>query len=187
MQGAQAGFSVGGPMGAIIGGIAGGIGGLIGGHAADAGKFYERKANKWAKLGKTRTAAIAVRDAVEQFRQQRAIQMATIGAETGGNRSSAPAGAISSLGSQFVFAMAFNQGQNMIQEKVQKNLKKAGKSYQQSQNIMAGISAISSSISSFGGIMGGSSGGGNTFGIGSPPANSAVSSPQAFRSGTGPA
>lgn len=149
--GAAAGTAIFPGIGTAIGAVVGGVVGAIAGAFGDKGKMYERKAHKWEKLGKTREAGVQIRDAVDNFRQQRAMQMATIGAESGGTQSSAPMGAVASFGSQYVFGMNFNQGQNYIQGKVQKNMRKAGENYNKSKNTFAYLDAATSIAGSFGG------------------------------------
>lgn len=171
-QGAAAGAAVGTQIlpgwGTAIGAVIGGIVGFAAGAFADKGKMYERKARKWARVGKNREAAIDVRNAVDTFRQQRALQMSAIAAEAGGTQSSAPAGSISSLGSQYAFGLNFNQGQMYIASKVEKNLTKAGKAYNSSKAGFGYLNAATSIAGSFGGFGGGGSGSqGLTFGTNS--------------------
>lgn len=176
--GATAGSMILPGIGTVVGGVIGGIIGGISGAFADKGKVYERKANKWARLGKTREAAVQVRDAVDSFRQQRAMQMAAIGSETGGTLSSAPAGAVSSFGSQYAFGLNFNQGQMYIAGKVEKNLKKAGKAFNNSKLGFSYLNAATSIAGAFGGGGFGSTTTQPSFGV-SNVNNYAVNTPQA--------
>lgn len=148
-QGASAGAAF-GPWGAVIGGVIGGVAGFFGGSSADRAQQMLRKARAWEKQGKNREAAIAIRDAVRNFRATRAASVAAIGSEGGGLESSAPAGAVGAMGSQYAFSRAFTQGQFMIQQKVSKFLNKAGKANAASQNMFAMLDAGASIAGAFG-------------------------------------
>lgn len=149
-QGAAAGAAIAGPYGAVIGAVVGGISGFIGGSEADKSAKHATMAYKYAQLRQERQAAVARRDIVRQFRMARAIAMTMIGNESGGTRSSAPQGAVGSLGAQFGFNTAFFDADVYLQRQFQKHSTKAGKHAASANMINSSLGAVTSAVGSSG-------------------------------------
>lgn len=149
---------VGTAVGAVIGGVVGGIVGFAAGAFQDQGARYRKIARKWEKQGKERAAAINVRDQLRSFRIQRAMAMSGIAAESGGTLSSAPQGSVSSMGSQFAFNRAYNEGQTYIQGEYARMMRKAQAASSKGNLTMGLLSAGASLASTFGGAFGGKGG-----------------------------
>lgn len=159
MGGAAQGAAVGaaaGPVGMIAGAVIGGIAGGIAGGEADKSAYYKKMAEKWALQAKEREfSRNTIREPLRQYRMMRAQAMMGITNEAGGTRSSAPQGAVSSMGAQYGENYNYALGQLYIQRKYSKFMNKSKKAANAAQMIFSTMDSISSAASSFGG-MGGS-------------------------------
>ena len=80
----------------------------------------------------------------------RATAMTMIGNESGGTRSSAPQGAVGSLGAQFGFNTAFFDADIYLQRQFQKHSTKAGKHAASANMINSSLSSVASAVGTAG-------------------------------------
>ena len=143
-SGAATGAMVAGPIGAVVGGIIGGIAGLFGGKKAKKARKYAEKAAKIERQQAQMQAGIQRRDMIRQARIARAQSVAAAASESGGLSSSAPMGAVSSLGSQLTSNLSYFDWQVGLGNEAQTYRSKAGKYARQAQAFQTGIQAVSS-------------------------------------------
>lgn len=160
-QGAAAGAMVAGPIGAVIGGIIGGIAGLFGGKKAAKARKFAEKANATERQQAQLQAGVQRRDMIRQARMVRAQAVAASAAEGGGLQSSAPQGAISSIGSQLTSNINYFDYQVGLSNQAQQYRSKAGKYARSAAAFTTGISALSSIASNAGSFGGGTQGTGS--------------------------
>lgn len=141
-QGAAVGAAVAGPVGAVVGGVVGAVGGLIGGGQADKADYYRSIARQWEKQGRARQASLELRNMLREFRLARANAIMGINAEAGGNQSSAPVGAVGSLGSQYAFNDAYYRADYQIKKQITKYYTKAGKANANAQQSFATVGGL---------------------------------------------
>lgn len=170
-QGAQAGYKVSGgnPWGAAIGAVVGGIGGMFGDKAAK----YRRKATKEEERAVEIQQSAQRRSIVREIYLARSQALAASAAEEGGLQSSAPLGAISSIGTTGTKNLKMFDALIARQIMQKYYTKKAGKNQGYSDSIMGIIQGINGGGGGMGGGMGmmgggGGSKGGNSGGYGSP-------------------
>lgn len=149
-QGAAAGTMVMPGIGTVVGAVIGAAAGYLGGAEQDKSAKHASLAYKYAKLRQERGAAVARRDIIRQFRISRAQAMMGIGAEQGGTRSSAPQGAIASMGSQYAFNSSYFDADFWLNSMYMKHAKKAGKHAAAANTINATAGAVASAVSSWG-------------------------------------
>jgi len=123
VSGAMQGMAVAGPIGAVIGGIIG----LIGGTKAKKARQYANKAAATERQQAQLAAAVERRDMIRQSRIARAQAVASSASESGGLQSSAPRGAISSIGSQTVSNLNYFDWQVGLGNEAQYYKQRAGK------------------------------------------------------------
>lgn len=153
-EGAKAGYGVGSVWGAVAGGIIGGVAGYIGGNqAARARKMYNRGMKMQRTLSLTQ-AAVARRDLIRQARIERASAVAASAAQEGGLQSSAPAGAISSYGSQFGFNLGYFDRTIQRYLMMQKYIDKAGKYARRSGDTMNYLNMAIGIVNAAGSVQG---------------------------------
>lgn len=148
-SGAAAGMMVAGPIGAVIGGIVGGVVGLFGGKKAKKARKFAEKAQKVERQQAQLGAAVQRRDMIRQARMARAQAVAASAAEGGGLQSSAPQGAVASIGSQLTSNINYFDWQTDLSNEAQQYKAKAGKYARQANAISSTFEAITSSASSF--------------------------------------
>lgn len=148
--GAVAGTAVMPGVGTVVGAVIGAAWGFLGGSEQDKSAKHATLASKYARLRQERQAAVARRDIVRQFRMARASAMTIVGNESGGTRSSAPQGAVSSLGTQFGFNTAFFDADVYLQQQFQKHSTKAGKHAAAANMINSSLMATASAVGAMG-------------------------------------
>jgi hypothetical protein len=154
-QGAQAGYKTSGTwQGAVVGAIVGAVGGIFGDKAAK----YRRKANNEEQR------ALDIQQQVQRRQLVRSVYLARASAlaagasqETGGIRSSAVQGAVSSIGSQGISNIKYFDSL-VARQIVQKYYLKKAKKNQDISDLIGGL--VQGAGSSGGGMMGGGGGGG---------------------------
>jgi hypothetical protein len=148
-QGAVTGATVGsffGPVGtavgAAVGGVVGAIGGFFGGSSSDA----KRTAQKAQQQIEKTQGALQRRSIILEGYVARARAVAAAGAqdEGGGLQSSAPLGAVNSIGSQLEFNLRYFDTQARQLDKRNKFIRKAGK-YDQYANTANSILSVGQS------------------------------------------
>ncbi len=149
-QGAAAGTAVMPGVGTAVGAVIGAAVGFLGGSEQDKSAKHATLASKYARLRQERQAAVVRRDIVRQFRMARATAMTMIGNESGGTRSSAPQGAVGSLGAQFGFNTAFFDADIYLQRQFQKHSTKAGKHAASANMINATLATTAQAVGSMG-------------------------------------
>lgn len=150
-QGAAAGTAIMPGVGTVVGAVVGGIAGFLGGSEADSGARHAALAYKYARLAKSREAALARNRLLNDFRQRRAAMMLGIASEEGGTRSSAPQGAVAGLKGQFGFNVNFFDAGIYLQEQYQKHANKAGKKAANANMIMSTANSVFSAAGSMAG------------------------------------
>ena len=151
-QGAATGAAIGGPVGAVVGGVIGGILGIFGGSKAKKARKYANKAQLTQRQQEQLAAGIQRRDMIREARIARAQAVAASAVESGGLQSSAPQGAIGSLGSQTTSNLSYFDNQVGLGNLAFSYNQKAGKYARQSQSIFGLMDAGSSILSTFGGF-----------------------------------
>lgn len=150
-QGAITGAQIAGPYGAVVGAVIGAVGGAIGGGQAKKARKYANKAKALQRAMSLMDAGIQRRDMVRAFRIGRAESVAASAASgEGGLLSSAPIGAISSLGSQFKFNLRYFDQRIRDFMTMQSYVDKAGKYANKAATTGAIMGALNSAASAYG-------------------------------------
>jgi hypothetical protein len=161
-QGAAVGAAIAGPVGAVVGGVIGAVGGLFKGKSAS----YKRKSERQSQKLQETQVALQRRDLILEGYVQRARSVAAAAAqdEGGGLQSSAPLGAVSSVGSQLEFNLGYFDRQANTLNKRNKYAMKSGKYAQYASNVETLFSVGQSAAGFFTPITGYTSGSGTTSG-----------------------
>ena len=173
-QGAAAGAAF-GPWGAAIGGVLGLAGGILGGGQAARARQMANRARKIERGQSYLDAAVARRDLIRQGREARATSLAMVTAEgEGGMASSAPMGALQSVGSQLNFNLGYFDSRiaHMLRmQKFQDRAAKYGARAKGTFGIMDSAIQLAGAASSFTSVTGSQLGGSGvvTDSVGSGP------------------
>lgn len=147
-QGAQYG-SVLGPFGMVVGAVVGAAFGFASGSKKRAARLAANRAQKIGREVSYADAAVARRDLVRQGRIARAASVAAIAASgEGGLSSSAPRGALSSIGAQSTFNLGYFDWRIGKKQTQQMLIDKAGKYASQAQQI-EGLWKTTMSVANF--------------------------------------
>jgi uncharacterized membrane protein len=155
-SGAKAGMMVGGVWGAVIGAVIGGIFGGKAGKAAKKAHKLEAEANAIDRQQAQMQAGIQRRDLARQARIERAKAIAAGASEAGGLQSSAPMGAISSLGAQTTSALSYFDWQTDLGNTAYNKRAQAAKYLKKAQAIQGYIDMVGGAASMMGSMGGGS-------------------------------
>jgi hypothetical protein len=140
-QGAAAGASF-GPVGLVVGAVVGAVFGAVAGGKARKARLNYNKGRKLERKISYYDAGVQRRDLVRSTRMARAQSVAAAAASgEGGLQSSAPQGAISSIGSQGAFNLTYFDQRIATMRQMQIYYDKAGKLGQQAGNISSLTSA----------------------------------------------
>lgn len=148
-QGAAAGTMIMPGIGTAIGAVVGAIGGFMSGSKSRAARLAANKGKKIEREISYMNAAVDRRDLVRGARIARAQSVAASAISEGGLQSSAPRGAISSIGAQTGFNLGYFDWRISKLALMQQYYDKAGKYAAQASNI-AGITSGLLSLASSG-------------------------------------
>jgi hypothetical protein len=148
VKGAAAGAAIAGPVGAVVGAVIGAISGWLGGTS----KSKARKAAETQQQIEKTRAALDRRNIILEGYVARARAVAAAGAQDdgGGLQSSAPLGAISSVGSQLEFNVQYFNTQANLLTKRNKYVRDSSKYAQYASNVSSIGSLISTGYSVYG-------------------------------------